>query len=271
MAGCFIVRKTDGVVSHEILGGYETRNESTLWCIQQADAIYHWSDFKDLFIHTGDFEYQSNEYTYSKHDSYHLLVPDFNFHAWPQVGIDDYETFVQKIDEAGTSPALVNKVGWIGNTNTKEVRKQLLGIGESNPDVCDIMDCGNWWKNPDSIQLNSQQYMSTPDLVKTYSMVLDIEGTGYSGRLKHLLWSHRPLLLVDRPHKEFFFKYLNEWEHYIPVKRDLSDLLIQIKWCLVNTERAQKIAENAYRFSQKYLTRAACFKEWNKIITKHSS
>jgi len=269
MAGCFIVRKVDGVLSHQILGGYESRNESTLWCIQKADAIYHWSDFKDLFIHTGDFEFDSNEYTYSKQNAYYRTVPDFNFHAWPQVGIDDYETFVRDIDEAGKSPALVNKVGWIGNINTKPVRANLFAFGEKNADVCDILDCGNWWKNPESVHLNSKQYISTPDLVRTYSILLDIEGSGYSGRLKHLLWSHRPVLLVDRPHKEFFFKYLNEWEHYIPVKQDLSDLLQQIRWCIDHPERARKIAENAYKFSQKHLTREACYKEWNKIITKH--
>jgi hypothetical protein len=114
-------------------------------------------------------------------------------------------------------------------------------------------------------------YISTPELVKKYSILIDIEGGGYSGRLKHLLWSHRPLLLVDRPHKEYFFKYLKEWEHYIPVKRDLEDIVEKTKWCLDNYEAALKIAENAYQFCQTYLTRDACFKEWDKIITEHIS
>jgi hypothetical protein len=97
---------------------------------------------------------------------------------------------------------------------------------------------------------------------------MDIEGNGYSGRLKHLLWSHRPLLIVDRPYKEFFFEFLKEWEHYIPVKRDLSDLVEKTQWCFNHYDKALQIAENAYHFSKKYLTRDACYDKWNNIISK---
>ena len=142
----------------------------------------------------------------------------------------------------------------------------MLEIGNQYKELFDIMDCGNWWVNKDLKRLDNLHYISTPDLVKTYSILIDIEGNGYSGRLKHLLWSHRPLLIVDRPHKEFFFEYLKEWEHFIPVKEDLSDVLEKTKWCLEHYEEASHIAENAYQFSMKYLTREACYEQWNKII-----
>jgi len=96
-----------------------------------------------------------------------------------------------------------------------------------------------------------------------------MEGNGYSGRLKHLLWSHRPVIIVDREHKEFFFDKLEPGKHYIPVKRDLSDLIINIKWCLENEKESKIIAENAYQFSKLYLTREYCFKKWNDIIIDH--
>ena len=271
MGWTFIVRKVDGVLSYEDLGGYETRNPSTFWCIKNADAVYNWPDFNDLVIQTTDYEHNSNDYTYSKQHSYNRLVPDFNFHGWPQVGINDYEEFVKDIDTAGNVSYEVNKVGWIGNINTKEVRAKLFNFGKENKATCEIIDCGNWSNNPDSIKLNSNKYISTPDLVKRYSILLDIEGNGYSGRLKHLLWSHRPVLFVDRPHVEYFYKYLYEWEHYIPVKRDLSDLKEKIQWCLENPDKTSAIAERAYKFSQKHLTREACYKEWDKIIKKHIS
>lgn len=94
-------------------------------------------------------------------------------------------------------------------------------------------------------------------MVKTYSILIDIEGNGYSGRLKYLLWTLIPLLFVDRPYKEYFFEFLEEWKHYIPVKRDLSDLVEKTELCLLNYSRAQEIAKNAYEFSKKYLTREA--------------
>jgi hypothetical protein len=86
------------------------------------------------------------------------------------------------------------------------------------------------------------------------------------GRLKHLLWSHRPVLLVDRPHKEFFFESLKPWEHYVPVAGDLSDLSERAKWVFDNYEEAKRIGERAYAFAQEYLTQDAAFKKWDEIV-----
>jgi hypothetical protein len=246
------------------LGGYETRNPSTFWCIQKADEKYNWNDFTEIKICTGDVENNDNDYSYSKQNSYKNLVPDFNFHSWPQVGIINYEIFVKRIDSAGLNNYEINKVGWIGNTNTNSMRKKLLEIGNNNTELLEIFDM-NWIQTGNTL-LHGTKYISTPELVKKYSILIDIEGCGYSGRLKHLLWSHRPLLLVDRPHKEYFFEFLKEWEHYIPVKRDLSDLIEKTKWCLENYNEALKIAENAYEFSKIHLTREACLDKWNNII-----
>jgi len=84
--------------------------------------------------------------------------------------------------------------------------------------------------------------------------------------LKYFLWSNRPVLLVDRPYKEYFFEHLKEWEHYIPVKRNLSDLMPKIVWCFKNPEKAKEIAANALEFSKTHLTREACYSRWNEII-----
>ena len=67
----------------------------------------------------------------------------------------------------------------------------------------------------------------------------------------------------------FFFDFLKEWEHYIPVKRDLSDLIEKTKWCKDNYDKCLQIAENAYQFSKSHLTRNACYDKWNNIITSN--
>jgi hypothetical protein len=206
-----------------------------------------------------------NEYAYSSGSSYATTVPDFNFHCWKEAGIDDYDETIKLIDEAGQKPFEVNKVGWIGSMNHR--RRKLYDIGHDHQDLFDIQEIT--WINTGDVKLFASNYMSMPDLVKKYSILIDIEGAGYSGRLKHLLWSHRPLLLIDRPHKEFFFENLKPWEHYIPVERDLSDLVEKAKWCVDHYDEALKIAENAYNFCKSNLTREACYKQWDKIITRH--
>jgi hypothetical protein len=63
-----------------------------------------------------------------------------------------------------------------------------------------------------------------------------------------------------------FVKNLKEWEHYIPVKEDLSDFLEKVSWCLKNYDEASVIAQNAFYFAEKYLTRESCYEEWARIL-----
>lgn len=149
------------------------------------------------------------------------------------------------------------------------MRRVLYDIGEANPQFFDIFNCGIWMPEKNQVQKKTEhRYISLEELVATYAVLIDIEGRGYSGRLKCLLWSRRPLIIVDRPHTEYFVKNLKEWIHYVPVKRDLSDLIEKTRWCLDNYEKAANIADQAYIFSQTYLTRDACYSQWDKIITE---
>lgn len=252
----FAICKKNGKILYHDFGGFETRNISTLWCIIQADQLYKWPDFSKIDIFTHDYQ-RTNELTYSTND-YSTMIPDFNFCNWKEVGLHDYEICTHEIDTLGKMPFEVNKVGWIGNIDTNIRRKKLFDLGKKH-DFLDIMSIN--WKS-------KQNYISMQDLVKKYSILLDIEGYGYSGRLKYLLWSHRPILLVDRPHKEFFYEHLVPWEHYIPVKRDLEDLIEKTKWCLDHYEKAKEIAERAYLFAQKHVTRQSAYQQWDRIIKK---
>jgi len=270
----FTLVKTDGKLEFNKFGGLGDRSDSTYWCVNEADKIYNWIDFKEIKIYVTDSEFglDNNAYTYSKIYSYYRVVPDFNFHAWPGVGINDYNELIKDIDTSGLQKHEQNKVGWIGSVSHPN-RDILLDIGYNNKELFDFKKWGKWHWDISQRNINykyeASAFVSLPDLVKSYSILIDIEGEGYSGRVKHLLWSHRPLLLQDRPHKEYFFEYLKEWEHYIPVKRDLSDLVEKTQWCLNNYSEALKIAENAYQFAKIYLTRDACYSWWNKIITEH--
>lgn len=259
------VRKQNGVLLCHDPGSGQSRNPSTIWCIKEADKRYNWKDFPEFSVYTNDCDGSPQHYSYSK-VTYDRLVPDFNFHAWPESGVHDYAECVAQIDRNGKHPPEVHKVGWIGSLDTSHVRRALHQISQDHTSIMDIISCGSWWNVPGSIQMQCTKYISTPDLTKTYAALIDMEGAGYSGRLKHLLWSHRPLLLVERPYKEYFMEYLQEWVHYIPVQRDLSDVVEKTQWCLQNYEDACKIAENAYIFASEFLTREACYKKWNDII-----
>jgi len=254
----FFVSKRNGVLGFRGLKGWQSRKPSTAASILVADSMYEWPDFPEMRISMEDYEDDNDEYTFSKRHSTRRTVPDFIFDAWPESRILDYDVVVSAMQDNGSAPATYHRVGWIGNTSTHPSRVELLAFHDG--DVFDLFDLN--WDTP-------TDYISLPDLTKRYSVLLDIEGHGYSGRLKLLFWSQRPVLMVERPHQEFFFEHLKPWVHYVPVKSDLSDLKEKAKWCLTNYDEAQGIAQNALDFARTHLTRDACYARWDALIREH--
>ena len=58
------------------------------------------------------------------------------------------------------------------------------------------------------------------------------------------------------------------FEHYIPVKEDLSDLIERLDWAEANPEEVQKIAENAQSFAREKLTRKAALSYLTETIVR---
>ena len=59
---------------------------------------------------------------------------------------------------------------------------------------------------------------------------------------------------VDSPYYEHFYHSLVPWQHYVPVKADLSDLLERIQWAKDNDQEAHEISRRASEFVRTHLT-----------------
>lgn len=82
-------------------------------------------------------------------------------------------------------------------------------------------------------------------------------GTGNADRIYWLLFSGAVVLLQETPWNSWLLagapSALLPYEHYVPVKYDLSDLLDQIDWLLANDSESQRIARAAKAFAQAHL------------------
>lgn len=179
--------------------------------------------------------------------------PDWVFYHWPSANIYSFEKTKKEIINYSSQKPHTDKIGWYGNLYSplKDVieyktRPLLKKIGDSNPEIFDIIHIP-----PNSINDKNPNYLSLQNLVIKYKYLLDIGGNGYSGRLKFLLFSKRPILYVDRNYIEYFQDDLKPYKHYIPVKMDLSDLLDQVKWMQNNEKKCEEIANNAFEFAIK--------------------
>lgn len=187
-----------------------------------------------------------------------LCGVDWVFYHWPSASIASFRALVNEVVEAGNCEPEIDKVGWYGNINSPlrdtiefSTRPFLKIIGEDNPDLFDIFHV-----EPVNriIDHKVKHYMSIPEMVKKYRYLVDIGGNGYSGRLKVLLYSRRPVLLVERRYVEYFHDLLVPFVHYIPVKKDLSDLIEKVLWLRNNKDAGEQIAINAYIFAMTHFT-----------------
>ena len=88
-----------------------------------------------------------------------------------------------------------------------------------------------------------------------YKYILDIDGNVSAYRLGFILSSGSVILKVESIYNIWFSHLLEPWKHYVPVKSDLSDLDKQITWCKKNDAKCKKIADNAMKFADKYITK----------------
>ncbi len=57
----------------------------------------------------------------------------------------------------------------------------------------------------------------------------------------------------DSSYYEHFYHQLEPWEHYIPLHRNISDVLERVEWARENDDQARKIAMNSAVFVRQNL------------------
>jgi len=254
-----------GALSAEDFGGYETRNLSTLKLLALAAANTQFAAPFSARICTDDFlrETQPTDepvlsYCKTAEQTGVIAIPDHVFWAWPQVGIGDYEQLVSQMQLAGQKPPIDNRLFWIGNATTHPTRVDFLRLSQREPRICAVGM--NWLpgsNHPQTGQLAAKdnRYVSLPDHCQ-FRYLIDLQGRGYSGRLKLLLFSGRPLFVQSRRWNEYFSDDLKPFEHFIPVREDLADLQTQLDWADSHSTEVAAIAARGLAYAQSHLRRA---------------
>lgn len=261
--------KNDSITSLNFIGKSQTRGHATAKMI--TDCLKQIQTDKDLhfrfFINDKPLAgYDDDSFYYCINDDSKLdyLFPDFAFESWSEAGVPNFTEISKQIEEQGKSKWIDNRLFWIGNVQTNKIRSKLLEIGMQKPSVFDFQDT-----YVDNFVLHKKDvpYLSLPDHTK-YKYLLDIEGNSYSARLKFLFFSQRVLFIQDRTWKEYYHYKLKPYEHYIPVKNDLSDLQQQYDLIENDATLYQKIVNNALAFAHEHLSYNAAIGYMVEAINK---
>ena len=86
-----------------------------------------------------------------------------------------------------------------------------------------------------------------------YKYQLNIDGTVAAYRFPYLLAGGSLVLKQDSAYYEHFYHRLEPWVHYVPVERDIGDLVKRLEWARENDEKAREMARNAAQFVEDHL------------------
>ena len=189
-------------------------------------------------------------YTAKKKNYEWRLIPDP--HAWGRITpeVELLKDFSKVLSDLGKEAPLSSKLFWGGRFQNHAGRRRLFNDFNSHPEM-DI-------RRVDSrIPGYESQFVSFKDMVRNYKYLLDIEGLGWSGRLSYLMFSRRLLFIVSGNFTGYALSHLRAFEHYIPVKEDLSDLEARLEWAKRNPKESERIIENCLRKAQEVLTEDA--------------
>jgi len=260
-------------------GGFHTRNSSVEAFIQLMFKRFYRS-FQgkrlDFFIYTGDqcervssLASQAPVFAFSTTKELRgkiIPIPDFVYTGWPEVGVESWEKAIPQYKKRASLPYEDSRSFWIGNIETHESREILLRLSSAYPHVLQARGI-TWPKSIPGSFYQPANYVSIPDHAK-YKSLIDIRGVGYSARLKLLMHLGRPIFLVDRPYEEFFYPYMKPYKHYIPVKKDMSDLIEKIKWLHSDPHAYRKLAASTRQFADKYLSKSFALSYLHYVVIR---
>jgi hypothetical protein len=172
--------------------------------------------------------------------------------------------------QANTGPKWPNKTSmafWRGRDSRQE-RLDLVKLSRKHPDIIDAKLTRMFFFKHSEDLGEMVDHISFFDFFK-HKYQINIDGTVAAYRLPYLLGGDSVVFKHDSKYYEHFYKQLKPYEHYIPFKSDLSDLLKQIQWAKENDAQAEQIGKNAQMFVRNnlmsrdiYCYYAVLFKEY---------
>ena len=164
-----------------------------------------------------------------------------------------------KCYEAGLKAWQDNRIGWRGTIASSDERKWLKRLADQHPDKI-FVDDPAWEEN--------KVYIPMTELAK-FKYTLDIRGYGWTDRVKILLQLHRPLFLVDRPYREWFYDDLVPLEHYVPIKEDLSDLMEKYELLETDSSLYEHIVRKANEFVKEHFSSVAVMEYLKGVVLNY--
>ncbi|XP_020295225.1 KDEL motif-containing protein 1-like isoform X2 [Pseudomyrmex gracilis] len=166
----------------------------------------------------------------------------------------------------------IEQLFWRGRDSRRE-RLDLIDISRKHPELFNVSITNFFFFRDEMDKYGPAQNQVSLFHFFKYKYQLNIDGTVAAYRFPYLLAGDSLVFKQESKYYEFFYKELVPGLHYVPVKRDLSDLVDKINWARNHDEDALKIARLARQFSRDNLLPSdilcyytVLFHEWSKRL-----
>lgn len=123
--------------------------------------------------------------------------------------------------------------------------------------------------NPNDFNFRKKNFMEREEQYK-YKYLINVDGHVAAFRLLSELMTNSLVLKVDSMEdwEIWYSRLLKPYEHYVPIKKDLSDLEKQINWCRDNDGKCKEIIKNAHELVNKYITKDGLLDYMESLLNK---
>jgi hypothetical protein len=195
-----------------------------------------------------------------------ILIPDFNLQE--PVYAEELVA-VEKAAEATDFDSRIEVIKWRGRLSGPDYptiencgefpRYLLLMLSLQHPDVIDarLTNHGNLVGSESAVALRRQLELQfggpaakvpAPGFVP-YKYLASLDGAVAAWKRVPTSLASGSVLLLQHRWSQFFYPGLQPWEHYVPLKPDISDILERYAWLRGHPARARAIADNGRRFA----------------------
>ncbi|XP_029952101.1 protein O-glucosyltransferase 3 [Salarias fasciatus] len=161
-----------------------------------------------------------------------------------------------------TGPPWRNKTerAFFRGRDSREERLQLASLSRKHPELLDAAITGWFFFREREKDVGRAPLVGFFDFFK-FKYQVNVDGTVAAYRFPYLLLGSSLVLKQDSQYYEFFYRSLEPWTHFVPVKRDLSDLLDKIRWAKDNDGRAEEVSRAGRAAARDLLqpTRLYCY------------
>ncbi|XP_076123234.1 protein O-glucosyltransferase 3 isoform X2 [Alosa pseudoharengus] len=153
-----------------------------------------------------------------------------------------------------TGPVWSNKTekAFFRGRDSREERLHLVTLSKDNPQLLDAGITAYFFFRQQEKELGKAPLIGFFDFFN-YKYQVNVDGTVAAYRFPYLMLGNSLVLKQKSPYYEHFYTHMKPGKHYIPVDRNLADLIQKIKWAKDHDAEAESIAKEGQRLARELL------------------